>query len=925
MRVDARQVQIVFPATGMLRHYAQGSAPLVRARFQAGERILVQREPLRVDEVVDRDGLVLYRAGGREIAEGELDDSQPVSQANQRLISGRVDRNSAFALRLEALARRAEMRASAAYGVLSARIGLIPHQLRVAEAVSQRRPPRALLADEVGLGKTIEAGLIVSRQLASGRATRVLVLAPEALVYQWFVELKRRFNLGFAIYDEERAESIELEGGSRNPFSDDQLVLTDPAFLLESPKRAEQVIAAGWDLMVVDEAHHLQWSPEYASPAYVLVERLAAGTPGLVLLTATPEQLGRTGHFARLRLLDPARFHDLGEYQRESESYLARSALAAVLEGDEPLDHATRGTLESMFAGDAEAQRLLAPETADRDARAALLDRLVDRHGTGRVMFRNRRASVGGFPDREPAIDVLAGPDDPAQREQLLEEFLGDLAQPPSAPPLQYADDPRLHWLIGLLETHANDKFLLICRCQAKLHALEEALRGRSGVALSRFHEGLGIVQRDRNAAYFAEPGGARLLLATEIGSEGRNFQFAHRLVLWDLPLDPDLLEQRIGRLDRIGQRHPITLHVAVHEGSAQHALVRWFDGGLNAFRQSPEDGRELLKRYGERVTAAACAMARSPGEAEGALQDLIAETAATHAELAERIASGRDRLLELSARRASSDALAHALEEHDDDAGYEPFVVRLLEHYGVHVDEHDPDTVLLDPEMMSTEALPGLADGKRVASFDRATALAREDAAFLRADHPLVQGALDVLLESETGNAAFLVDPALPPRSALLEAVYVLECVAAERLDVARFLPPRPVRVVLDSRTVDRSDYRVARELEQRADQLSVESHRYRSVFARLVPPLLAACEQRAGVLAQADIAAAAARADDVLGAEHDRLQALARVNASVRPQELAALVEERRALAAVIPDARLRLDALRLVVSRDFLALAR
>ncbi len=129
--------------------------------------------------------------------------------------------------------------------------------------------------------------------------------------------------------------------------------------------------------------------------------------------------------------------------------------------------------------------------------------------------------------------------------------------------------------------------------------ALEEALRTKTGVKVARFHEGMTILQRDRNAAWFAEADGARVLLCSEIGSEGRNFQFAHHLILWDLPLDPDLLEQRIGRLDRIGQRHDITLHAVAVGGTAQHALLRWYDEGLDALRTSPSDGREILRRYG--------------------------------------------------------------------------------------------------------------------------------------------------------------------------------------------------------------------------------------------------------------------------------------------------------------------------------------
>src|SRR4029077_10615814 len=132
-------------------------------------------------------------------------------------------------------------------------------------------------------------------------------------------------------------------------------------------------------------------------------------------------------------------------------------------------------------------------------------------------------------------------------------------------------------WLIDLLRSLDPAKVLLICRTQAKVTAIDAALRQRvQNVKIALFHEGLSLIQRDRNAAWFAERDGARILICSEIGSEGRNFQFSHHLVLFDLPLDPELLEQRIGRLDRIGQKSEIQVHVPYVAGSSHEVLVRW-------------------------------------------------------------------------------------------------------------------------------------------------------------------------------------------------------------------------------------------------------------------------------------------------------------------------------------------------------------
>ncbi len=919
LRADARQVQILYAATGTMRVYAIASAPLLRAAFRIGDRIAANGASFVVEDIEDRNGVLHYRGGEHRVPEGALDDVQNISKAEDRLVGGRVDRSQVFELRIEALARRAQARRDAGLGTLCARIDLIPHQLRVAEIAAERRPPRVLLADEVGLGKTIEACLVIARMIASGRAGRVLVLLPEALVYQWFVELRRRFNLDFAIFDEERAEAIELAGDGRNPFLDEQLVITDTAFLSGKAERAKAAIKAGWDLLVVDEAHHLAWAPDNASREYQLVEALAARTPGVLLLTATPEQLGRSGHFARLRLLDPARFHDLEAFQQEGAQYVALSQLAGKLDAAQPLGADDREQLVHLL-GD-EAIELIARD--DAESRAGLLRHLVDRHGTGRVMFRNRRVAIGGFPQRVPQIVVQPAAGDDTLRERLIEEFLGDIAEPPFAPPLSYLDDPRLAWLVNLLDTHPGGKFLLITRCQAKLHALDEALRLRSGVALARFHEGLGIVQRDRAAAHFADPGGARLLLCTEIGSEGRNFQFAQHLVLWDLPLDPDLLEQRIGRLDRIGQRGDVNLHACVFEGSAQHALLRWHDEGLGALRGSPEDGRELLKRYGERVIGAALAQARGEPDAGALLEPLLAELAATHAQLASAIAEGRDRLLELNTRYApGAERLIDALAAADADRSAGDFIMRLFEHFGVNIDEQGPQLFLLDPEMLSTEAFPGL-DQPRQATFNRATALSREDVLFLRLDHPMVVGALDLLLGAETGNAAFAVDDSLPPRSAVLEAVFVIECIAPPMLGADRFLPPLPLRSAVDTRLADRSEWQPDANALARSNERNIDVARYRKHLAALVPPMLASARTRVEARASEEVGKAITAARSMLGEEIARLEALAKVNPSVRASEIDAARDELAMLEELLPKSSVRLESLRFVVSVDFLSL--
>ena len=284
-----------------------------------------------------------------------------------------------------------------------------------------------------------------------------------------------------------------------------------------------------------------------------------------------------------------------------------------------------------------------------------------------------------------------------------------------------------------------------------------------------------------------------------------------------------------------------------------------------------------------------------------------------------ELVQAGRDRLLELASEREARDQpLADALCA-SDAAPIDDFAIALFEQFGVDSEEIAPRTVVLDPEYVSTEGFPGLKDGPQQVTFDRATALAREELPLLRIDHPLVAGALDLLLESEQGNASLLVDATLPPRTALLECVFVLECIADAKLDIARFLPPLPLRVVVDNRLNLRNDFEASAESLGRAKEQPVDAARYRPLLAKLVAPMLAAAETEARRMTAIEVGAALGAADRGLGAEIERLSALARINPSVRNDEIAALEAELDALRHAIPTAVPRLDSVRFVCTPD------
>jgi len=921
MQAGSGRVVIDFASAGEMRTYASDYAPLKRVRFRVGDKVKTRSDQeFIVTEILEQHGLLTYVGEGRQLPEGQLSDRLSLRGPQERLFAGRFDTLEAFELRRRSLDLLHRSRKSPVRGFVGARIDLIPHQLYIAQEVASRHAPRVMLSDEVGLGKTIEACLILHRLLLSGRVSRVLVLVPESLVHQWFVEMLRRFNVWLHIFDEERCAAIEAGEPGANPFLDEQLVLASVDLLARDSRRAGQAVAAGWDILVVDEAHHLEWSEAAPSRQYQLVDELSRHSQGVLLLTATPEQLGLESHFARLRLLDPDRYRDLSTFLAESKDYREIADVAETLLSRNQLSAQQLSLLRRVLAHDGQLeQRVAELARGNTAAGEALLEELLDMHGPGRVLFRNTRAGMKGFPRRAARITRLkGGPDAEQWLDRLSTEFAADAGDDRLHAALDLAKDPRVLWLAALLQTLDPQKVLLIVRSVEKAEALETALKSHLSIKTGLFHEGLTLVQRDRNAASFAEPGGARLLICSEIGSEGRNFQFAHHLVLFDLPLNPELLQQRIGRLDRIGQATDIEIHVPYLPHSPQEVLVRWYHEGLDAFESNLEGGNELLRQFGRAVHDLALEFSVADrATAEQELAQLVQRTAEARRDLRRVLEQGRDRLLELNSfRPAIAKKLIELIREQDRQPDLEEYLLDVFEHFGVQVEELAPQTWQLNPQGVITDSFPSIPVEGMVATCDRTRALAREDVGFLTWDHPMVTGAMDLLLGSETGNCAFAVLPTPNERTILLEIIFVLETIAAPQLHAERFLAPTPVRMVVSHRLEDLSDAFSGPSWEKKL----VKGSPYKlietsDIAQRILPAML----QKADLLAQARASALRHGANDEVnrrvGHEVERLRMLRKVNDHVRPREIELAQAQQADLAAAIRQSRLRLDCLRLI----------
>ena len=964
---EHRTVTISFAASGETRTYAKQNAPLARVFYTQGEQIKsVSGESIEIVSVSEAAGLLTYSGTNSDgeiviLNEQQLDHSTQLNRPAERLFSGQIDKNRWFELRYQTLQELNQLSHSELSGLTGCRTSLIPHQMYIAHEVANRYAPRVLLADEVGLGKTIEAGLILHHQLLNERAQRVLIIVPESLMHQWLVEMLRRFNLMFSIFDERRCQAMADENApSENLFLNEQLVLCSLEFLTKNNTYYQQVLEGEWDLLIVDEAHHLQWSAEKSSHEYQLIEQLTQQIQGVLLLTATPEQLGVASHFARLRLLDPDRFPDLDAFIAEDKSYRPIAHAMEALLSNQPFDAMTQHILNDFIDENVDEKiDKSSNEELTQSDKQTLIEHMLDRHGTGRVLFRNTRTTVKGFPGRKVFAHAQKFPE---EYQQLLAQFIQELHEGQDNvfsnlvlfPELLYQIntekskqflnwtqiDPRVKWLGDWLlnlrhnEQNSNDNKILVITANAQ-NAIDLAatLKQQFGLYAAVFHEGLNLIERDRAAAFFADPEhGAPVLICSEIGSEGRNFQFAHQMVLFDLPLNPDLLEQRIGRLDRIGQTQAIRIHVPYLENSAQEILFHWYHEGLNAFEQTCPAGHNVFTQVQsqlEKTLMQIHCSDRITSIDSPDVTNLIQQSKSLHQKLNNALHEGRDKLLEYnSCRQPAADNLKSLAEKADNSALLFQYMDDLFDAIGVDHSEHSEHCYILSPGDHMLNQFPGLPDDGLTVTYDRSIALANEDMQFFTWEHPMVRTAMDMISSSEMGNTAMTtldsstmsyLNPQIRPQpgSLLLECLFLLETSAHESLQAHRYLPPTTIRIVVNERGQELTQSIEHQEIIPTGDSINTQTAQQiikvkQETLQHMTSKAETLCAQQTPQVLQS----AKDASQQTLLNETNRLKALAQVNPNIRREEIDFFDRQLQSLEEIFDSVKPRLDALRVII---------
>jgi len=481
----------------------------------------------------------------------------------------------------------------------------LPHQIKALRKAISRERVRFLLADEVGLGKTIEAGLIMREMKLRGLIKRILVVSPKGLILQWIAEMKTHFDEEFHYYAPADFTSYRRIAGKDNIWeTSDQIICsldsvkpvearkgwTDDKLIQFNKDRFQDLVSAGWDMIIVDESHRLGGSSDQVA-RHQLGKGLAAAAPFLLLLSATPHQ-GKSDAFHRLlTLIDKTAFPGLSSITKERVlPYVIRTEKRQTIDADgKPLfkpritklmgipwkpEHLMQRQLydavtEYVRKGYNQAikdkkgyigflmilmQRLVTSSTraisTTLERRLKVLHQPQEQMSLFPSILENEWADLDGQDQLESVLSVRLK----AQKNERAEvKLLLDAARQVEARGPDAKAEVLLEWIYKLQQEEAEPelKLLIFTEFVPTQQMLAEFLTAR-GFSVVCLNGSMDMEQRKRVQFLFSK--NVRILISTDAGGEGLNLQFCHVVINYDIPWNPMRLEQRIGRVDRIGQ-----------------------------------------------------------------------------------------------------------------------------------------------------------------------------------------------------------------------------------------------------------------------------------------------------------------------------------------------------------------------------------
>ncbi len=450
--------------------------------------------------------------------------------------------------------------------VASLRFTPFDYQLQAARGALRRMRGRAILADEVGLGKTIEAGLILTELRLRGLADRTLVITPAGLVTQWQEELERKFGVPTVL----AAREWDTPGREPAAGSGDRPVAVASLAAARRDPLKSALTRDQWDLIIVDEAHRVR-APRSASGKLIRELR----SRHLLLLTATPVENRLQDLYEMVSLVAPGLLGTAAQFR-------AAHGAGSAAPGHEPRNVAAlrKRTAEVMIRHRRSEVSVLLPQRlaetlrvepsgAERDWYCDLTARV---RAEGRTATPSRRLTLR-------SVAKLAGSSPAAAAPTLAKVGWDDLAGRAGA----LAAQAKTAVLLDQLRRFAGsgEKVIVFTAFRHTLDQMAGQLAS-AGIPAVTYHGSLPRAAKERAIAAFRDE--APVLLSTESAGEGRNLQFCHVMVNMDLPWNPMQIEQRLGRLHRVGQAHDVLLTNLVASGTIEEQVLRVLEAKINLF-----------------------------------------------------------------------------------------------------------------------------------------------------------------------------------------------------------------------------------------------------------------------------------------------------------------------------------------------------
>ncbi len=691
---------------------------LVHYIFELNERVITKQGTgiINSEEFLIKDGLVSYEflmQNGKitQIFEPEI-YSKYEKPLEGLIKSKRIDPPQNFLIKYWANLFHSYYTSYQIKCITNSRLSLMPHQINVAHRLSEEHFPRVILADEVGLGKTIEAGIYIKEMMARNLAERILIIVPASLLNQWQFEMQNKFNISFTIYDGKKIKELKKKGSYKsanllsNPFYYDNLIICSIQFA-RNRKYIELLSQISWDIIIFDEAHHLRRYLLNAMTGYyretlnyVLARNLIQNAESLLLLTATPLQLHSFELYSLIELIHPEVFENFSDFEHFRKNMPFINLLVSNLNQIEKLNNfEVKNTIKLLknlrYIDKRKNYEQVLLQIKDDSFKLNLINKIEKDHTLSKFLIRNRKKNVfskeflskrlvntimvdptkqeldlyneirlylaqiynasiskenagigfvittlqklltsskyaflkslerrleqiNRFKDIFLKLDVIKEEDpeyyeleledqtidseiiglkESLTQEQSDESFniinqeksLKDFYEKLKNLPYDSKADKLIEIISEIYSQNPKEKILIFTQFVDTLFYLKDLIEKQNERYLVEiFYGGLDKNQKDAAVERFRISKKLSILISTEIGGEGRNFQFCRILINYDLPWNPMKLEQRIGRLDRIGQEsREIYIYNLFMEGTIETDVISALLKRISLFEES--------------------------------------------------------------------------------------------------------------------------------------------------------------------------------------------------------------------------------------------------------------------------------------------------------------------------------------------------